>query len=159
MIFCSDQKKTPFKKKSSVFHFEGLVINYGKWGATKWEKSHVRNFLPLKEWKLFSLCAPPPPPHFSMAKTFSAPRFHRGKTSHAPPSRFVAPPLPVISDQSLSCERSLICLFRTIQVFFLPQIIFFYFEGQNPREGGGGRYRCYPGKETSRQTRRERSSE
>ena len=37
-----------------------------------------------------------------MAKTFSAPPFHRDKTSRAPPpSRFVAPPLPVISDQSL----------------------------------------------------------
>ena len=42
-------------------------------------------------------------PPFSMAKTFSAaPPFRRGKTSRAPPSRFVAPPLPVISDQSLS---------------------------------------------------------
>ena len=36
-----------------------------------------------------------------MAKTFSAPPFRRGKTSRAPPSRFVAPPLPVISDHSL----------------------------------------------------------
>ena len=44
------------------------------------------------------------PPPFSMAKTFSAPPFRRGKTSRAPPppSRFVAPPLPVISDQSLT---------------------------------------------------------
>ena len=36
----------------------------------------------------------PPPPPFSMAKTFSALPFHRGKTSRAPPSRFVAPPPP-----------------------------------------------------------------
>ena len=33
------------------------------------------------------------------------PLFHRGKTSHAP-SRFVAPPLPVISDQSLSRQHA-----------------------------------------------------
>ena len=36
-----------------------------------------------------------------MAKTFCAPPFRWGKTSRAPPSHFVAPPLPVISDQSL----------------------------------------------------------
>ena len=69
---------------------------------------------PFKKWKLFeplpfnmakisssprknypkTCCAPPP---FSMAKTFSAPPpfFCRGKTSHAPPSRSVAPPPPL----------------------------------------------------------------
>ena len=47
-------------------------------------------------------CVPPPPP-FSMAKTFSDPPFHTGNTSCATPSRFVdtPPPLPVISDQAL----------------------------------------------------------
>ena len=35
------------------------------------------------------LCSP-----FSMAKSFSAPLFRRGKTSRAPPSCFVAPPSP-----------------------------------------------------------------
>ena len=40
-----------------------------------------------------------------MAKTFSAPPFRRGKTSRVPPSCFVAPPLPVISDQSLSTSQ------------------------------------------------------
>ena len=70
----------------------------------------------FKEWKLF---APLPlnmaetssfyvkttpkqfVPPFSMAKAFSDAPFRRGKTSRAPPSRFVAPPLPVISDQAL----------------------------------------------------------
>ena len=92
----------------------------GRGGATKWENCgsetfwapHPQNRVPppFNMAKTLSylycikttpkLCVPPPPPTFSMAKTFSAPHFHRGKTSHAPPSRFVAP-LSIIIDQSL----------------------------------------------------------
>ena len=47
-------------------------------------------------------------PPFNMAKASPPPFFRRGKTSHAPPPTpvlFVAPPFPVISDQSLNTRR------------------------------------------------------
>ena len=48
-------------------------------------------------------------PPFSMAKTFSGPPFCRGKTSRAPPpSRFVAPPLPVILTSPLGTGNLLL---------------------------------------------------
>ena len=80
---------------------KGPVSNYGKGGGGyKMGKSRVKISCapPLRQCKKF--CAPhllkggnflPLP--FSMAKTFSATPFHRGKTSRAP--------LPVIKDQSL----------------------------------------------------------
>ena len=62
---------------------------------------------PFKEWKLFAT-----PPPYNMAKTsyrikttpklfVAPPPFRRGKTSHAPPPA-LQPPLPLISDQSLT---------------------------------------------------------
>ena len=67
-----------------------------------------------------------------MAKTFFRPPFRRGKTSRAPHSHFVAPPLPVISDQSLSVV--------------LLNFIIMYFSGlrrsdsHGERWGGGGHW-------------------
>ena len=92
----------------------------GRGGATKWENRGSETFCapPQDRVKLFV-----PPllkggnflrPPITMAKTSSScvkttskfsvpppPSFSMAKISHAPPSRFVAPPLPVISDQSL----------------------------------------------------------
>ena len=102
----------------------------GRGGGYKMGKSRVRNFFaPPPSQDRVKLFTPPllksgncsrPPynmaktssyrvkttqnflcPPFSTANTFSAPPFRRGKSSRVPPSRFVAPPLPVISDQSL----------------------------------------------------------
>ena len=65
-----------------LLHAKGLVINYGEWGATKWENRRSETFcatpssqgktfhapLPFKERKLF---APPSPPTFNLAETSS----------------------------------------------------------------------------------------
>ena len=61
-----------------------------------------------------------------MAKTFSAPPFRRGKTSRAPPSRFVAPPLPVISDHSLNGQQYMVVVdyySRYIELVYLADTI------------------------------------
>ena len=110
--------------KRAVAHFpfaKGLVINYGEGGATKWENRGSETFCtpplkteqnfsrhPFKEWKLFaspinmsktssySVKTTPKlfvPPLQHSLKSFRPP-FSRGKTSRAPPSRFVAPPSP-----------------------------------------------------------------
>ena len=60
---------------------------------------------------------------FSMAKTFSGPPFCRGQTTLAPPpSRFVVlpPPLPVISDHSLSCTYSKLKRVYPWHLFLFP---------------------------------------
>ena len=78
---------------------KGLAINYGEGeGATKWENrgSNISPPPPLRWGKTF--CAP-----FSMAKSFSAPPLYVGVKLHHLPSPFCSPPpLPVISDQSLT---------------------------------------------------------
>ena len=62
---------------------------------------------PLKEWKLFV-------PPYNMAKTLSYHVKTTPKLFVPPLSRFVAPPLPVISDQSLGTQ------FFPIIVIMLP---------------------------------------
>ena len=66
-------------------------------------------------------CGPEPPfPPSGMTSFMDGPR---GKTSHAPPSRFVAPPpLPVISDQSL--KRIFIRMFSIFLFIYLSIYIY-----------------------------------
>ena len=97
MQFCKIYQRVSKPNKANR-----LIINYGEWGATKWEnlgsetfceppppskQGKTFRFPPFKEWKL--LVPPPPPPlsiwvklpqnflcpAFSMAKSFSAPPF------------------------------------------------------------------------------------
>ena len=115
--------------------------------ATKWEIASPKLFVPPPSRQGKTFFAPPllksgnfsrPPynmaktssylikttpklvvlPPFSMAKTFSAPPpFHRGKTS-VPPLPFCRPPLPIISDQSLTRHS----------VFSSEKNLFFYLD-------------------------------
>ena len=111
------------KSRPAIYscRFKGLVINYARGWATKWE-NHGSEALcarpqdgktfrvtPFKEWKNYTktLCAPAPPSAWLQPFPPPPPTFRRSQTSHAPPSRFVAPPpFPIISDQSLSSGQN-----------------------------------------------------
>ena len=111
---------------------KGLVINYGEGGATKWENRGSETFCgpppPQDSVKLFAppllisgnFTRPPynmaktssyrvkttpklfvPPPPSEWLKLFLPPLFVRVKL-HVTPLPFCSPPLPIISDQSLT---------------------------------------------------------